>query len=173
MKKDTEQHYAALGLRPGSSLEQVHRAYRGLVEKWEKARTDDDPLLRRVREERLDTVGKSYRALVSFLEHPEVVIHGISPVSRSIDSVEKPKKELSPPEVRFEATSMPKRPSVLSLMALGLVALVLYGVTYHSLAGLLAESLGWSGSQVQFGMNVMVPLLIVALIEIGRRYRRS
>jgi hypothetical protein len=57
-------------------------------------------------------------------------------------------------------------------MALGLVALVFYGVTYHSLGGLLAASLGWSRSRVQFGMNAIVPILIVVFIEVYRRSRR-
>jgi hypothetical protein len=181
--KDTDHYYAALGLRPGSSLEEVHRAYRRLSERWEKTRTGDDPLLRRVQEERLDTVEKSYRALVSYLEQPDVVSAipsedgqrigaPVDSSAESVDTLEEPKKEFSPPDVRFEATSMPKRPSVLFLMVLGLVALVLYGVAYHSLAGFLAEHLGWSRGRIEFGMYALVPLFLVLFIQIYRRSRR-
>jgi hypothetical protein len=181
--RDTDRYYAALGLRPDASLDEIHRARRRFSERWEKTRNDDDPLLRRVQEERLATVEKSYRALVSSLSQPNVVRYissedslkigaPVEPPAEPVDELEEPKRDFSPPDVRFEATSMPKRPSVLSLMTLGLVALVFYGVVYQLLNGFLAEYLRWSRSQIEFGMNGLVPLLLVLSIHLYRRSRR-
>jgi curved DNA-binding protein CbpA len=63
MISSVDRYYETLGLWPGASLEELRRAYRGLVRVWHPDRFNNDPELQQRAQEKLKVINESYSKL--------------------------------------------------------------------------------------------------------------
>ncbi len=85
-------YYKTLGVRPGTSLQQVKHAYRDLVKVWHPDRFSHDPRLQHKANEQLKAINDAYKVLYKELTSINVRYHGLGQTGDTSTPPKKPRK---------------------------------------------------------------------------------
>ncbi len=86
-------YYRTVGVQPGTSLQQVKRAYRDLVKVWHPDRFSHDPRLQRRANEQLKTINEAYKVLYKELSSTNIKYFGSGERGGTYTPPKKPRKK--------------------------------------------------------------------------------